>query len=148
MVSETKPLRCTKERKQCLTHSLTHSVTLVHLCRTRSTRTQQCTLTLLVCPQPSSGFLLFLSRLGRFGGPLRCLVVPSLRSAYDAGELPFEPLFTLFEEVDLYAGYVFSASFAIGGHSSLEDNAEDLNVRWPPVRKRHYDESESCGHAS
>ena len=31
---------------------------LVHLCSTCSTRTQQCTFTLHVCPQPSSGFLL------------------------------------------------------------------------------------------
>ena len=37
--------QCTAQHKHTKTHSLTH----LHLCRTRSTRTQQCTLTLHVC---------------------------------------------------------------------------------------------------
>ena len=58
-------------RSRSLTFSLSHSLTHVHLCRTRSTRTQQCTLTLHVCVRSVA----VLSAL-RFLQVARCLRPP------------------------------------------------------------------------
>ena len=58
-------------------------VSLLHLCRTRSTRTQQCTRTLHVCPQPSSGLLLWCRQAVSQGG----FLPTSFRSALGACDL-------------------------------------------------------------
>ena len=74
----------TTQHTQARAYSVIHSLILVLLCRTRSTRTQQCTLTLHVCPQPSSGFLLSGSCVAR----LRAFVFPASRSVRWSGTAP------------------------------------------------------------
>ena len=102
------PSRGTHSRRvsltHLLTHSLTHSLALVHLCRTRSTRSQQCNLTLLVCPQPSSGFLLCGCQVRQVLRPFAVPRRPAVTSGYDPTYLTFLMTHDAFSEEAVFDG--------------------------------------------